>query len=75
MKEKKLSIFHITSIILTIILVVFIIVSIAIIIDLKNKTDATKDKNNELTQNLSTNNKEITKIQKNYLKNIEKYKN
>lgn len=52
MKERKLSIFHITSIVLTAILVVFIVVSIAIIIDLKNKTDETKEKNDGITQSL-----------------------
>lgn len=70
--ERKPSIFQITAIILTAILFVFIIISICVIIDLKHKTDETKDKNEQI-ENLESRQEKFTKIQTNYLKNIKKF--
>lgn len=72
MSERKPSIFQITAIILTAILFVFIIISICVIIDLKHKTDETKDKNEQI-ENLESRQEKFTKIQTNYLKNIKKF--
>lgn len=55
MKKRRLSIFQSTAIILTVLLFVFIIVSIGIIIDLRNKTNQLKEKNDEITQSVATN--------------------
>ncbi len=72
MSERKLSIFQITALILTAILFVFIIISIFVIVDLKYKTDETKDKNEQI-ENIESQQEKFTEIQINYLKNIKKF--
>lgn len=74
---KKLSIFQITCIILIAILIIAILVQIGIIINLKNKTDDTNDKNNDIISQLPEDEQpetEETSVLSNYLKNIENYK-
>ena len=71
-KRKKLSIFQTTSIVLIGLMIAFIIISIGIIIDLKNKIDDTKEKNDAITNSMITNEKH-TKIEEKYLKNIIKF--
>lgn len=74
---KKLSIFQITCIILIAILIIAIIVQIGIIINLKNKTDDTSDKNDDIISQLPEDEQpetEETSVLNNYLKNIENYK-
>ncbi len=51
-KWKELSIFQKTCIILTVVLIVAIIVQICVMIAIKNKTDDTKDKNDEIESQL-----------------------
>lgn len=75
---KKLSIFQITCIILIAILIIAIIVQIGIMINLKNKTDDTNDKNDDIISQLPEDKQpetEETSVLNNYLKNIENYKN
>lgn len=71
-KRKKLSIFQTTSIVLIGLMIAFIIISVGIIIDLKNKIDDTKEKNDAITNSIITNEKH-TKIEEKYLKNIIKF--
>ena len=71
-KRKKLSIFQTTSIVLIGLMIAFIIISVGIIIDLKNKIDDTKEKNDAITNSMITNEKH-TKIEEKYLKNIIKF--
>ena len=68
-REKKFSVFQITSIVLSIMLAIFILISIFIIVDLKQKTDDTKYKNNSISQTYK-NEEKLTKIQKKYVNKI-----
>ncbi len=51
-KWKELSIFQKTCTILTVVLIVAIIVQICVMIAIKNKTDDTKNKNDEIESQL-----------------------
>ncbi len=75
---KKLSVFQITCIVLIAILIIAIIVQIGIMINLKNKTDDTNDKNDDIISQLPEDEQtetEETSVLNNYLKSIENYKN
>lgn len=75
---KKLSVFQITCIVLIAILIIAIIVQIGIMINLKNKTDDTNDKNDDIISQLPEDEQtetEETSVLNNYLKSIEIYKN
>ena len=65
---KKLSTFQIVCIVLTIILFVAIIIQIGVIINLKNRTDDTKRKNEEIAQEAKI--EDLNFWQQNYLNNI-----
>ena len=69
MKDQKPSFFQITAVIITVILFVFIIISIGIIIDLKHKTDKTKEKNDQITNSFFIEEK-YSSVQQNYINNI-----
>lgn len=75
---KKLSVFQITCIVLIAILIIAIIVQIGIMINLKNKTDDTNDKNDDIISQLPEDEQTETEeasVLNNYLKSIENYKN
>ncbi len=75
---KKLSVFQITCIVLIAILIIVIIVQIGIMINLKDKTDDTNDKNDDIISQLPEDEQpetEETSVLNNYLKSIENYKN
>lgn len=69
MKDQKPSFFQITAIIITVILFVFIIISIGVIIDLKHKTDKTKEKNDQITNSFFIE-ENYSSVQQNYINNI-----
>ncbi len=75
---KKLSIFQITCIVLIAILIIVVIVQIGIMIDLKNKTDDTNDKNDDIVSQLPEEEQpetEETTVLCNYSKIIENHNN